>query len=58
MRHVLATTLAENAPQDIGNVARVLGHISLETSHQSYVHANAVRAGQFLHEALEARLKS
>lgn len=57
MRHVLATTLAEHAPQDIANVAGVLGHTSLETSHQNYVHANAVRAGHFLHEAQAARLK-
>ena len=57
MRHILATSLAEHAPQDIANVARVLGHTSLETSHQNYVHANAVQAGYLLHEAQAARLK-
>jgi len=55
MRHIIATMVAEHSPENVTEVAAILGHQSLETSHGHYIHARAMEAGYRLHKAIAAR---
>ncbi len=57
LRHSVATTIAQNSPQNISEVPTILGHKNLQTSERHYIHANAIAAGGQLHEAIAARRK-
>ena len=44
MRHMVATTVAENRPEDIADVPAMLAHADLETSEKHYILASSVQA--------------
>lgn len=52
MRHMVATTVAENRPEDIADVPAMLAHADLETSEKHYILAGSVQAA----EAFQAML--
>jgi integrase len=55
-RDCAATFIAEEVPEDMGIVSRLLGHIELRTSEEHYNHAGALRA-QHRHLDRIARLR-
>lgn len=54
MRHVIAATVAEQAPERVGDVAAILGHQSDDASERNYVHAPAGEAVNALDAAVAA----
>jgi integrase/recombinase XerD len=51
-RHIIATTVAERAPGQIGHVPAILGHQSYDASERNYVHARAAEAVRALDDAI------
>ena len=45
-RHIAATTIATANPENVTDVARVLGHASMRTSEKHYIRARTVEAGR------------
>jgi integrase len=51
-RHIIATTVAERAPEQIGHVPAIMGHQSYSASERNYVHAGAAEAVRALDDAI------
>ena len=55
MRHMVATAVAEDRPNDIADVPAMLGHADLETSEKHYILAGSVRAATSYQAVLSGR---
>lgn len=56
MRYMVATSVAERQPEQVADVAAILGHASLETSERHYIMAGSFHAAARFQTALAARL--
>ena len=52
MRHMVATTVAEDRPNDIADVPAMLSHADLGTSEKHYIQAGATKAATTFQNAL------
>jgi len=57
-RHIAATEIATFAPHDVSDAAAVLGHSSLDTTRQYYIHARALHAVQAYQQLVIAKMKA
>jgi len=51
-RHIAATTIASVTPDNVTDIARVLGHTSLDVSEKHYTKARTVLAGRAYQETI------
>lgn len=57
-RHIVATEVATNSPDDASDIAAVLAHSSIEVSEKYYNHARGIEAVRAYHAAIIARVGS
>lgn len=58
MRYMVATRVAEHQPEQIADVAAILGHASLDTSERHYIMAGSFSAAVRFQSAMSARALS
>lgn len=56
-RHIAGTAIATTTPENITDVARVLGHSSLRTSEKHYIRSRMVDAGRAYQATVDVRRK-
>lgn len=55
MRHIVATAVAEQNPNQVADVAAILGHASIETAEHHYIMAGSMRAAEVFQAAILER---